>query len=404
MKIRNIIWGATAAFALCAPLPVCAAGQDAVVLRQNGSGVEVVLEMSHATEEKITAVAVSLEIGTDRRDRIAVDFLFSPGVDAAESGFVYREDSGRLDIYVASAKSLFDGDILELGELKLSPVVQDQLVSVDVSYCPDSFQTANGSYGSKTPMVEGAVEAVRVQVGNGTPDLENTGANTGGEEKPGENAGGSQGEAPEEDHRNQGLYDETTRFANDPSDAQKIVSSVIRKENVPAALTDIGAKAAALQNMAGVGTADSLAPEAGKTGAPAGSTKEQGREKGKVSVVEPKNGPASILVSKEDGIRAPVGETADSPSDAAKESGTENGQEKAEITLDQKNGGTVKEPNEERRNRLIIITATLAGILILGGTGIIFAAANRKRAAANARRRRRRRRKNRQQSAKKRQR
>ena len=106
-QIRNKLYLGLAVLGLSTPLQAFAAGQDSVMLGQDGNQVSVSLGMSNAVEEKITTVAVSLEVKTEDPSQITVDFQFAPNLGNTEHGFVYHEDTGRLDIYVASADKLF---------------------------------------------------------------------------------------------------------------------------------------------------------------------------------------------------------------------------------------------------------------------------------------------------------
>ena len=154
-RIRNKIYLGLAIIGLSAPLQVHAAGQDSVMLEQDGNQVSVSLEMSNAIEEKITTVAVSLEVKTDDPGQIMVDFQFAPELGEIAHGFIYHEDTGRLDIYVSSSKSLFNNEEkLNLGNVKVQPADSGKSMSADIGYCPNSFQTATGAYGNKTPVGE----------------------------------------------------------------------------------------------------------------------------------------------------------------------------------------------------------------------------------------------------------
>ena len=165
---------------LLVPLQVHAAGQDSVGLSQDRSKVAVSLEMSNAPQEKITTVAVSLEVKTDGQEKVTVDFQFSSELSGTEHGYVYNENTGRLDIYVASASSLFSDERLNLGSVQVMPVNAEKTVSTNISYCPNSFQTANSSYGDKTPMVEGDPASVDIKVGNGVDNSAPSDGNTNG--------------------------------------------------------------------------------------------------------------------------------------------------------------------------------------------------------------------------------
>ncbi|MDE7250682.1 MAG: hypothetical protein K2N82_12560, partial [Lachnospiraceae bacterium] len=102
------------------------------------------------------------------------------------------------------------------------------------------------------------------------------------------------------------------------------------------------------------------------------------KARGKVSVISPENGPASILVSKgntgtSDGdqlgsfLSGLSGENFDGNTGNILGEGTslEDGQE--EIMLDQKNGGAIDNRKGERRKQIIIISTILAGLIIIAG-------------------------------------
>lgn len=148
-RIQNKIYLGLAIIGLSAPLQVHAAGQDSVMLGQDGNQVTVSLEMSNAAEEKITTVLVSLEVKTDYPDQVKVDFQFAPELSGTTHGCIYHEDTGRLDIYVSSSKSLFGEDEISLGNVQVQPVDAGQSMSADISYCPNSFQARMGLMGIK---------------------------------------------------------------------------------------------------------------------------------------------------------------------------------------------------------------------------------------------------------------
>ncbi len=355
-RIRTILYVAAAMLGMLIPFQVSAAGQDTVTLSQEGENVAILLEMSDAEKENITAVSVSLQIDTQSSDQIAVDFAFSPELgNHAEYGFKYKEsgdNAGRLDIYAVTgtADSLFGENGLALGSLKISPKNASAIIPVTISYCDGSFQTANAAYGSKTPMVEQGTASVNMQIGGGAippPPEELPG--TGNEEQPpGTNTpetdnpgGGSSGSGGS--NMDEGLYDDTTQFTNDPSNAQNIPSAVIGKDNMPAGFVDLsavpGQNSGNKQKTKGKGAAQSA---------------------GKVSIVAPKDGMSSILVSNAD-------------SDTSKEEGNETTEDTStlpedtmEIKLDKENGGIVKQQGIGIGKILSIIGLVIAGISVIG--------------------------------------
>ena len=64
----------TAILTLFLPMQAAAAGQDGVSLIQEEDSVSIVLEMGNAEQEKISAVAVSLQIGQESRAPLRQEF------------------------------------------------------------------------------------------------------------------------------------------------------------------------------------------------------------------------------------------------------------------------------------------------------------------------------------------
>lgn len=366
-RIQNKIYLGLVIIGLTVPLQVHAAGRDSVTLGLDENQVAVSLEMSNAAEERVTTVAVSIEVKTEDPSQITVGFQFAPELSGTEHGFIYNENTGRLDIYVASSKSLFSEENLNLGNVQVQLTNPGQGVLADISYCKNSFQTANSSYGDKAPVVEGEAEAIRVQVGNGTltpvnPDNDSSGTGS-VETKPGNSNGGNAGSSTGSDssNRDQGLYDDTTRFTNDPSSAQKIDSSIVKRDKNGNLLPNLS-----------TGEAAAIAGKNKTNAGNVGHTK----AKGKVSVISPENGPSSILVSKgNNGILD--GNQSDSllsggngeNADGIMGSGTtlEDGSE--EIMLDQENGGAADNRKGEQRKQIVIVAAA-AGMAAAAGSAI----------------------------------
>ena len=378
--IRNKLCLGMAIFGILAPLQVHAAGRDAVTLTQDGNEVGVSLGMSNASEEKITTVAVSLEVKTQDLSQVKVEFAFSQDLGGTKHGFIYHEDTGRLDIYAASGKSesLFNGEELNLGNVQVRPVNPDQSISADIGYCKNSFQTANSSYGDKTPVVEDEVMPVTIQIGNGSLTPPDTGPenpvnpDNGNSANPGTDSGGSGGNS-HGSGRDEGLYDETTRFTNDPASAQLISNSVVKREGKETAPINL--------------TTGAAAAIAGKNNAGSGKVALSGT-KGKVSVISPKNGPASILVSKENkeasGEDMPDGLLAGADKESFGEKadglfGRDSSEEgdSGEILLDQEKGGAVDNTKSKIRSRIILICGVSAGIVIAVGTVVILLRKNK---------------------------
>ncbi len=407
---KNLYFG-MAILGLSIPLKVHGAGKDTVVLGQDGSQAAVSLEMSNASEEKITTVAVSLEVKTDDGSPVSVEFSFSSALSGTEHGYVYHEDTGRLDIYVASSKGLFQDEKLSLGNVKVQPADPERSVTANVNYCKDSFQTANGSYGNKTPVVEDEVKPVSIQIGNGAltptdPDNGNSGngssdignsgnvGNTGGAGSQGSGGSGhgSGSGGGNGSNIDQGLYDETTRFTNDPASAQPITSSIVKRDK---------------DTLAGNLTAGLTGAAAQKGGGSGAGGVSLAKTKGKVSVVSPKNGPASIRVSNgKDGIAGedmPDGLLAGGKGNAGETEGgfgagifgnnnSEDGSGESlsgEILLDQENGGAVKNKKNGKLIQVLICCAAFAGASgAAGGVAVLFLKKRRIAAAGGKRKKR----------------
>lgn len=359
-RIGNKLYIAAAIAGLLVPMKAMAAQWDMVTLIQQEGEVAVSLDMSDALEETITAVSVSLKVETG--DEAAVDFIFSPELGNAEYGYNYVEESegtGRLDIYAVtgSGVSLFGEAGLNLGNVKVTPKDTSQVMDVEVSYREGSFQTANAAYGDKIPVVEHVTEPVKVQVGSGAVNDPAPVPTPGeGQEKPnpdiGEGSGGSGS-----DNRDEGLYDETTRYENDPDSAQNISSSVIKGDGSPAAPVDLSK-----------GPAAQIAGIAPKPAAPA-SAAGQIKTGKKVTVVAPKDGLSSIFVSKADGTSKTDGTLVTNPKEQTTEGFKEaDGISEEEIRLDQENGGVEGRQKKEGNGRLIL--AVCAAVVIAAILGV----------------------------------
>lgn len=369
------------------PLQVHAAGRDSVELSQEGSKVAVSLEMSNAPQEKITTVAVSFYVKTDGEEKAAVDFQFSAQLSGTEHGYVYNEDTGRLDIYAASSTSLFSEGTLNLGSIQVTPADASETISANISYCRNSFRTANSSYGDKTPMVEGEAASVDIKVGNGADDSTPIGGNTAGSENNNGgtigsgSAGSAGGSNLSGDNRNQGLYDDTTRFVNDPAASRLIDSSVIRGNKPEAELVDLSAGA----GLTGSGTGNW---KTGNTEFRPGGGISRTKESGKVSVVSPENGPASILISGENSVNSgESGLYAGISGEAFDESKEDS---YAEILLDQENGGAVDDHKNVKRKIVIAAGIALASVLVTGGIFFLIKALRMPTAGKKKRRKKRR--------------
>lgn len=433
------------------PLHAAAQEQDAVTLRQEESRVSVLLEVSNAENERITSVSLSLKLDSASKDKVTVDFDFAPGLADAAQGFHYNSGTGRMDIYAASAENLFsgNGENLHLGYVRVMPKDASQVLDIEISYCENSFQTANASYGDKTPMVEQEVDSVCMKIGAGVvytastqtledylaqalnssresyseeawadlqsaiqeaqellqkgglsqseiddmaerlylmmanrevtpPAGENNAAPSGGNSGTGNTSSGNGAGNSQKGDGNQkeGLYDESTRFVNDPANAQNISSSVIGNKDLHSDLVDMSQGAAAV-----IGGR----PKAGGSGGSTdGETKTAGEIKaaGRVSVVDPADGPAGILVAGREGWKMSGGEgiAALTPEEG-------NGSE--EILLDQKNGGAVDENKKNERNLPLIIGVAAAVVIAVAAMVAVALAAKRKRAGTGKKKKRR---------------
>lgn len=398
--IRKSVYLTAAIWILSVPLKALAAGGDAVTLTPGGSGVSVELGMSNAQEERISAVSVSLQIDEESRNKVNAEFEFAGELNGAVQGCLYDKNTGVLNIYAASAGSLFDRETLGLGYVQLTSEEPGQSLKVELSYIGASFQTANEAYGDKAPVVMYAPEPVSLIVGNGTippgdgagdgsgepnqPDgTPGDGNGSGSSGQPGSagsgNGNGSSTGAGTGDNRNDGLYDENTEFKNDPSSAEQISSSVVRGDGQGSELLDMSQGAAA-----SIGGGTHLKGTGEKWASSA------------VSVVSPEKGPASIYVSKGKGSstgasgaagvkdltgweQVSAGEDTfgngadgfDTESGAPEEAGdTGTGDDAGEeIRLDQKNGGAVDDSSNGLRNKVLVGAgiAVAAGGLGLGG-------------------------------------
>lgn len=404
--IRKLCCLIAAIWILSVPHEAFAAGRDTVTLTPEGSEVSVELEMSNAQEERISAVSVSLQIDEESRDKIKAEFEFAGELSGAVQGCLYDKNTGVLNIYVASAGSLFDGEVLSLGYVQVTPEDPGQFLEVELSYIGSSFQTANEAYGDKAPVVMYDPEPVSMKVGNNTGTVtpepgDGTGTGSGDGNRPGTPGGesgtdGGQGGLSGNgnstgsgnssgsgigDNRNEGLYDENTQFKNDPSSAQQITSPVVRGDGQNSELADLSGKAAA-----GAGGGVQLQNAGGKWTGSAG----------KVSVISPEKGPAGIQVSKAagTGTKNRTGweevsakesgddvfgdeensfETGDSIPGETEAVGAEEaeGSDGEEIRLDQKNGGAADDSSKGIGSKVLAGAGIAAASGTLGAGGFL---------------------------------
>ena len=337
-RIRIKLYWLIMLSALFFPLQVSAAGRDAVVLGQDGSEVAVSLNMSEAEEENITAVSVSLKVDAGNSELAAVDFAFAPELSEAECGYRYSENgdnTGRLDIYAVTghAQSLFREGKLNLGNVKVTPG-QAQDMTVEISYCDGSFQTANAAYGEKLPVVEHS-EPVQMQFGEEKPQPDQPGNDN-------NNGNGS--------NMDDGLYDEDTQFENNPADSQLIPSDIIGTDRNQNGLPDLSK---------GLGKESKI------------KLKTSGSSKDKVTVVAPEDGMSSILISKEDGDGELPGNAPQEENGTEAEKVTE-GESKdvEEILLDQVNGGAVTP--KRKSGTVLAVSLVIIIVIVLIALAIFF--------------------------------
>lgn len=398
-KVKRIwkkLYLGLAILGITVPLQVKAAGQDTVNLQEENSRVAVSLGMSNAKEEKISTLSISLSVDMGGQNQGEAVFDFDAGLEGvAEHDYIYNAGMGRMDIYVSSLQngSLFGDGELKLGHVRVVPADASAALRVEVGYLEGSFKAANASYGSKTPVISSLPEPVVLQLGAGAPEQPGDGGNGGngaGSGDGNQSGGGADGNGGSgNDNMSQGLYDEETRFTNNPADAQNIPNSVVRENNLHPELVDLSKGSAA---QAGGKTLS------GSVGAGAKAAKGNG----KVSVVAPEAGPDSILIAGAGkggaegiegegvgdvgGITGGTGGSGGSGDGAAGDS-----EASGEIRLDKKNGGAFVEKNSEK-TKWIIAGAAAAVLVIVGIVAFVLAGRHseggRRRKPARRRRKR----------------
>lgn len=396
---------AVAAVGMYIPMSVSAAGQDGVTLQQQDGQVAVSVSLSNAKEESISALSISIQIEAEGdAGSVQPEFVFADGLAGSpDVAADYRYRDGRLNIYVASDRALFDDqEELILGNLKLTSADPEQAAAVKVSYVENSFLAVNSGYGTKVPVVTEVSDPVTLQIGknadSGSQGNDPAGGDSGGQgsdpaegdsgsqgsdpaegdsgsqgsdpaggdsdsqgSDPAEGGNGSQGSDPAEsgsgtqgngggapDNNSQdGLYDSQTQFQNDPADAQNIPSNVVKADSGSQGLQDLTHAAGA-----GTGNAPQLLPiggsnnsaDTGGTDAGQAGSKEEGKRDSKVTVIDPKDGPSGLLVSG----AASGGSAEDSKGLGEAQGVSDAGGEDSlaakpaeEIVLDQKNGSVL---------------------------------------------------------------
>lgn len=356
------------------PLQVKAAEQDTVTLQEENSKVAVSLGMSNAKEEKISTLSISLSVEMGGQTQGEVAFDFDPGLEGvAEHDYIYNAGAGRIDIYVSSLQngSLFGDGELKLGYVRVTPADASAALQVEVGYCDGSFKTANASYGSKTPVISSLPEPVLLQLGAGgqtpaQPEGGNTGdGGSGSQDSSG--ADGNDGKSHGNDNMSQGLYDDETRFTNNPADAQNITNTVVRENNLHPELVDMSKGSAA---QIGGKTLS------GSVGAGASSAKGSG----KVSVVAPGEGPDSIVIAGLGGMGSGGaggidGEGGGISGAGGSDGGAGDADSSGEIRLDKKNGGAIVEKDNTKTKW--IIAGVAAALLVAVGITVFVLAGRR---------------------------
>ena len=412
--IRNRLLFLAGILGILTPLQAAAAEQDTVTLRQEEARVAVSVSMTDAMEEHMTAVSLALKIQVDEgdggSDDIQVSFDFDAGLEDTEHDIRYQD--GLLQIYAASDQTLFPASgELPLGYVEVTPKDASDTLKIRISYQDGSFQAVNSSYGSKKPEVTRVSQAVDMQIGAGvvygvsTQTLEEyleqarllsqdaytkeqwariqeaiaqaerllqeAGAGQDAideaasilyqamqnrlEEEPagGEQTGGS--------NMDQGLYDQTTRYESNPSDAKKIDSAVVtagEKTDLPVDFSQ-GLPAAVAGILPGIGAADGNLSSVTGNGAGLVSG---GANREKISVISPQDGPAGLQVINGGagaGSGALPGQTEGEESASADQATSQ------EILLDRVNGGVVSEKESFHPGLPVIFIGAGAIVIVI---------------------------------------
>lgn len=423
--IRNRLLFLAGILGILTPLQAVAAEQDTVMLRQEEARVAVSVSMTDAMEEQMTAVSLALEIqvetsehGVGTMDDVQVSFDFDTGLEDTEHDIRYQD--GLLQIYAASDQTLFPASgELRLGYVEVAPKDASDTLKIRISYQDGSFQAVNSSYGSKKPEVTRVSQAVDMQIGAGVvygvstqtleEYLEQAGqlrqenytkeqwerlqeavrqaeqllqdADAGQdaideaasilyqamqnrlEEEPagGEQTGGSNLE--------QGLYDQTTRYENNPSDARKMDSAVVQveEETVPAVDFSQGLPGAIAGVLPGIGASDGNASSVTGTGTGVVSV---GANREKISVISPQDGPAGIQVVNGG---ANAGGSALPGQNGGDETVSSNQATSQEILLDRENGGVVSEEGgfQTKLPLILAVAGVVAAVIFAVSMAIV---------------------------------
>ena len=358
---------------LAFPQRIYAAQTDTVTLENQGEQVAVSVNMANANKEKITAISMSLNVEVQDGNKDDVSFLFSQALEEAVKDYRYDKDRGVLSIYVASGSSLFDeNDNLNLGAVRFQKADSADSLKAEVSVAENSIQTVNKAYGSKIPDI--AYEELEPVIVDGNAE-EKPGGSQGQPDNSQEQNPGSQdhGNQDSGDNINSGLYDETTQLVNDPKAAEKIPSYIIK---------DMG-------NMNGL-------PDLGKNGifstAPVKLNSKSGSQTSqsgnKVTIVDPEDGPSSILVSGENTAAGESGQADGTGKAGTGENGNKDGSVSDEILLDKEHGGVQGQKQGSLltagSRTMVTAAAAVIAVCIFAGAVILF---RKKSMAKNGKRR-----------------
>ena len=353
---------------LAFPQRIYAAQTDTVTLENQGEQVAVSVNMANANKEKITAISMSLNVEVQDGNKDDVSFLFSQALEEAVKDYRYDKDRGVLSIYVASGSSLFDeNDNLNLGAVRFQKADSADSLKAEVSVTENSIQTVNKAYGSKIPDI--AYEELEPVIVDGKAE-EKPGGSQGQPDNSQEQNPGNQDSG---DNINSGLYDETTQFINDPKAAEKIPSYIIK---------DMG-------NINGL-------PDLGKNGifstAPVKLNSKNGSQTSqsgnKVTIVDPEDGPSSILVSGENTAAGESGQADGTGKAGTGENGNKDGSVSDEILLDKEHGGVQGQKQGSLltagSRTMVTAAAAVIAVCIFAGAVILF---RKKSMAKNGKRR-----------------
>lgn len=120
---------------------------DAVTLEVSGDSVKVTVTVDNASDEKLTAVSLALDVDIKKGENTA-DFSFAEALKDTVYGSRYEGNT--LYLYVAGQDVIFDeNDTIFLGELSLGDNASTDAMSATVSYKEGSLEVANSAFGSR---------------------------------------------------------------------------------------------------------------------------------------------------------------------------------------------------------------------------------------------------------------